>query len=120
MSKQSNGGKWVKGQSGNPGGRPKMPEDLKRAMQGLAEDAIKVLHEALSSDDERVRIMAAGHVLDRGYGKPTQAVDLTAKTDLGAAHLEVLKAMQSRRGGEVTAVAVASASMDEDEPPTTH
>ena len=119
MSKQSNGGRWVKGQSGNPGGRPKMPEDLKRAMQGLAEDAIKVLREALSSDDERVRIMAAGHVLDRGYGKPTQAVDLTAKTDLGAAHLEVLKAhMESRRGGEVTAV--ASPSVEEDETPTTH
>ena len=88
---------------------------------GLAEDAIEVLREALSSDDERVRIMAAGHVLDRGYGKPTQAVDLTAKTDLGAAQLEALKGrMESRRGDEVTAVAVASASMDEDEPPTTH
>ena len=119
ISKQSNGGRWVKGQSGNPGGRPKMPEDLKRAMQGLAENAIKVLREAMESDDLRARIMAASHVLDRGYGKPTQAVDLTAKTDTSGAHLEALKAlMKGRRGDEVAAV--ASASVEEDEAPTTH
>jgi len=28
-----------------------MPEDLKRAMQGLVEDAIKVLQEAMQSDE---------------------------------------------------------------------
>ena len=121
MSKHRNSKSWVKGQSGNPGGRPKMPEDLKRAMQGLAEDAIKVLREALSSDDERVRIMAAGHVLDRGYGKPIQAVDLTAKTDLGASHLEALQAITRRREESRAAeAAAASASLDEDEAPTTH
>jgi len=113
---------FKKGQSGNPGGRPKMPEELKKAMQGLAEDAIKVLQEAMQSDDMRARIMAASHVLDRGYGKPTQSVDLTAKTDMGAAHLEALKArMRGKQGDEVAAVAVTSASVAEDEtPPTTH
>jgi len=66
--------------------------------------------------------MAASHVLDRGYGKPTQAVDLTAKTDMGAAQFGALKArMQSRRGGEATSeVAVASVLIEEDEAPTTH
>lgn len=80
-----------------------------------------MLREAMESDDLRARIMAASHVLDRGYGKPTQAVDLTTKTDLGVAHLEVLKArMQSRAGDEVAVVAVASASVEEDGTPTTH
>lgn len=113
---------FKKGQSGNPGGRPKMPEDLKRAMQGLAEDAIKVLQEAMQSDDLRARILAAAHVLDRGYGKPTQAVDLTAKTDFGAAHLEALKAsMQSRREDRAAAeAAMASESADKDEALATH
>lgn len=86
-----------------------MPEELKKAMQGLAEDAIKVLQEAMQSDDLRARIMAAGHVLDRGYGKPTQAVDRTTKTDVGALHLEALKGrMQSRVGDEVAAATIAS------------
>jgi len=112
----------VKGQSGDPGGRPKMPEELKTAMQGLAEDAIKVLREAMQSDDQRARIMAASHVLDRGYGKPTQSVDLTAKTDMGAAHLEALKArMQSRRGDQAAEEAtLASTLVEEHEAQTTH
>ena len=121
MSKHRNAKSWVKGQSGNPGGRPKMPEDLKRAMQGLAEDASKVLQEAMQSDDLRARILAAGHVLDRGYGKPTQVVDLTTKTDVGALHLEALKArMLHRLNEQATEAAVASTSTDEDEAPTTH
>ncbi len=122
MSKYRNAASWVKGQSGNPGGRPKMPEELKKAMRGLAGDAIKVLQEAMQSDDMRARIMAASHVLDRGYGKPTQSVDLTAKTDMGAAHLDALKArMQSRRGDQAAAeVAAVSALVGEDETPTTH
>src|SRR5262245_40073100 len=79
-----------KGQSGNPGGRPKMPEDLKRAMQGMAAEALEVLQASLRSEDERMRLEAVKILFDRGYGKPTQAVDLTSKTDLGAAHLDAL------------------------------
>ena len=65
--------------------------------------------------------MAASHVLDRGYGKPTQSVDLTAKTDMGAAHLEALKTrMQSRRGEEAASVVAVASEVEEDEAPTTH
>ena len=90
MSKHRNGTSWVTSQSGNPGDRPKMPEDLK--------GAIKVRREAMQSDDLRARIMVAAH-----------------------AHLEALKArVQSRVGDEDAAVAVASASVEDDEAPTTH
>ena len=33
---------FKKGQSGNPGGRPKMPDDLKKAMQGMAAEALEL------------------------------------------------------------------------------
>ena len=69
----------------------------------------------------RARILAAGHVLDRGHGKPTQAVDPTTKSDFDGRQLEARKArMQSRVGDEAAAVAVVSASVEEDEAPTTH
>ena len=92
-------GQYQRGQSGNPGGRPKMPAELKEAMQGLAEDAIRVLREAMQSDDQRARIVAAAHVLDRGYGKPAQTVNATLhnKLDLGLAHLEELKRRMDAR-----------------------
>ena len=69
MSNKSDGGRWVKRQSGNPGGRPQMPEGLKRAMQGLAEDAIKVCcAKHCHRMNERVRIIAAAmcSIVDTG------------------------------------------------------
>src|SRR5262245_3517918 len=96
MARQANG-QFSKGTSGNPGGRPKMPEELKAAMQGLADKAVQVLDEAMHSSDERVRVLAAGHVLDRGYGKPAQTVNNRLENvDLTDAHLEALRELAAR------------------------
>jgi hypothetical protein len=90
---------FAKGQSGNPGGRPKMPEDLKEAMRGLADKAVEVLREAMECDDPRVRVMAATAALDRGYGKPAQTVNakIDSAVDLGLAHLEALRGFSQPR-----------------------
>lgn len=63
------------GQSGNPGGRPKENERVKALAREHTEAAIQALVDALSSPKERVA--AATALLDRAYGRPTQAVDLT-------------------------------------------
>lgn len=102
---------FKKGQSGNPGGRPKMPEDLKKAMQSMAAEALDVLKASLRSDDERMRLEAVKILFDRGYGKPTQAVDLTTRADAAGEHLAALKATMSARQ------AIPS---DDDKPETTH
>jgi hypothetical protein len=74
-----------------------MPEELKAAMQGLADKAVQVLDEAMGSSDERVRVLAAGHVLDRGYGKPAQTVNNRLENmDLTDAHLEALRALAAK------------------------
>ncbi len=52
-------GRFQCGHSGNPGGRPKIPAALRDGMRALADDAMWVLREALSSVDEGVRLMAA-------------------------------------------------------------
>jgi Family of unknown function (DUF5681) len=113
MAKSSNGTKWVKGQSGNPGGRPKLPEELKTRIQTLGERAVDALEKALDNEDPRVVVMAAKELLDRGYVKPAQVVDATLRNgDLGQAHAEALWARMNAR------VAVAAGAADDDTSPT--
>ena len=71
-------GHFKKGVSGNKGGRPKLPEELKEAFRAAAPDALRVLVGIINDEKARHadRIRAAEVVLDRGYGKPVQAVDL--------------------------------------------
>lgn len=82
----SNGEKTVQGRdekgrftSGNKGGgRPRVPEELRSAFQKFSSDALDVLVEIMSSpgakDADRIR--AAEVILDRGWGKAPQSVDL--------------------------------------------
>jgi hypothetical protein len=44
-------------------------------------EAFKVVCELMGSEDPRVRLAAAQEVLNRAYGKPTQAVDVTQKRE---------------------------------------
>ncbi|MBE6993391.1 MAG: hypothetical protein E7423_01915 [Ruminococcaceae bacterium] len=65
------------------GGRKRMDEDLKAAFRAACPDALRVLKEIMLREDaqDRDRIRAAEIILDRGYGKPVQAVDLAAQAD---------------------------------------
>lgn len=77
-------GRFPKGRSPNPGGRPKAVVDLVTRARALTPAALDVLEAALASDDDRVRLAAAGMLLDRGWGRPPQAVALAvAETTLG-------------------------------------
>lgn len=59
-----------------PGEVPKAKRDLVDLAKGYAEDALMVLVKVMTSDAEpaNARISAATALLDRGYGKPTQAI----------------------------------------------
>jgi HEAT repeat protein len=64
------------GQSGNPGGRPKGEAKVRDAARAQTDAAIGVLVAALEDEDARVRLKAAEVLLDRGWGKPSQTVDI--------------------------------------------
>ncbi|MDE2106112.1 MAG: hypothetical protein KGL39_53310 [Patescibacteria group bacterium] len=71
------------GQSGNPGGRPKGGHDVRELARSHGPDAIKTLAAIMCSEDAppNARASAACALLDRGYGKPDQTVNLNDKRD---------------------------------------
>jgi Family of unknown function (DUF5681) len=70
--------KFQKGVSGNPGGRPKrVIGDLSAEARLYASLALETIVKICASGKtERDKLAAARELLDRGFGKPVQAVDL--------------------------------------------
>jgi hypothetical protein len=65
------------GKSGNPGGRPKLPEDVKHVRELARQytaSAVAALVEVLESDSASGKVAAANALLDRGWGKAEQPI----------------------------------------------
>ena len=70
-------GHFIKGESGNPVGRPVVPQeqkDIRLMALKYADDALQVLVKVLPMVDSQPAsaISAAKELLDRGFGKSTQ------------------------------------------------
>ena len=100
MSMSPHSSRWQKGQSGNPGGRPKVIGDLQEQARQWSGEALDALREVATSKDAppSARVSAAVALLDRGYGKPPQAIDakVTAEASPAYWHLEALKELAER------------------------
>ena len=81
-------GRFAKGQSGNPGGRPKDEARVAELARSYTSEAIETLaHLMRYGRDERVRGTAAQALLDRGWGKPK--VEVVA--DGAGSYIEALR-----------------------------
>ena len=68
-----------KGKSGNPGGRPKVLGEVQELARQYAPTAIVELARlALKAKNETARIAAIRELLDRGYGRSRQAMEISA------------------------------------------
>ena len=75
--------KWKKGQSGNPAGRPKLPnlqEILAKVLGDEKEEksAAEAILAAMRAKAIRGDVRAAELLLDRAYGKPKQDIEMAA------------------------------------------
>ena len=70
-SGQQRGRPFLPGQSGNPGGRPRVVAAIRDLARSHAADAIAALVDvALHGKNESARVAAASAILDRGFGRP--------------------------------------------------
>jgi hypothetical protein len=68
---------FVKGKSGNPGGRPKAVKEIVDLCRELTPLGIKRMKAILESETAApaAQVAAFTAVMDRGWGKPMQAVE---------------------------------------------
>ncbi len=96
-------GRFLPGHKILSDGRPKIPDNIKEALRAASPEAVQVLIELLHDKKSLIRLEAAKTILDRAYGKPTQAqdisVDMAGSVDLTTQIRRVLVERENERRG---------------------
>lgn len=71
-------GTFSKGQTGNPGGRPSIPGDVREALELGSLAAAQRLVTLVSDPDPRIGLMASEAILNRLYGRAPAAGEVQA------------------------------------------
>lgn len=78
MANRDPSGRWLPGVTGNGGGRPSTPPEIREALQAGSLAAAQRLVALVADPDPRIALAASVAVLDRVLGKPAQALEVTA------------------------------------------
>ena len=109
-------GRLLPGHTANPSGRPRVVEEIKELAREKVPAAFARICALIDSADERTALAAAQEVLNRAYGKPTQAVEKTVeKFDWGAMFVAAAKEMSERRSVPKTIEGTATQNNATDE-----
>lgn len=73
VRKMPKGRLFQKGQSGNPGGRPKAEKEVALAIRARGQELIDKLFELVAKGN----VIALKEAFDRGYGKAKQVIELS-------------------------------------------
>lgn len=73
---------FVKGKSGNPGGRPKEANEVRELARQYGPEAILRLAFWMASDNAKASVSACNVLLDRGFGKPDQAIEHSGNVNI--------------------------------------
>ena len=80
---------FKKGQSGNPGGRPKEEVAVRDLARAHTVEAVERLVHWMRSDNAKASVSASVGLIDRGWGKPTQP--LSGDEESGPVVLEIVR-----------------------------
>jgi hypothetical protein len=91
---------WKRGQSGNPNGRPAVPQlaEIRELAAAKSVRSLERLVELVESEDERVSLMAAKEVLNWAYGSPGKQDD--GKADDRSLTINVIRYTSADAGNQ--------------------
>ena len=96
-------GRFQKGQSGNPRGRPKTTQEQKDALQqirDMAPRAAEEMQRILDDPDspQALKLRVAEMVFDRAFGKPRQEVEMQSTVLSSEAKADLDRLLEETKG----------------------
>ena len=81
---RGNGKPFAKGKSGNPSGRPKVPQEFKDLAKEKSLDALNKIIEIMENpeSDKKDVLRASEMIIDRAWGKATQQIEADVKGEI--------------------------------------
>ncbi len=96
-------GRLLPGYTGNAGGRPAVAGEVKKLARQYTDRAISTLAKIMDDEDapRASRVLAANSLLDRGYGRPVQQLEVGRPGDFSDMQEHEIDAFIAKASGEL-------------------